>query len=304
MKRTHRLVLIITLAMLVVTLALPAGIVAAEAEPEGIKDVQVWVLPEFDDPRLLIMMEGELVGVPPPATVRFLVPDSAEMYSAGSKDAQDQYLNPSGEGPRREPSEIPGWDEISYEVVTDTFRVEYYAPLILGSPDKTIAYDFYTRYDVANLNVTIGEPRNSSDYVVVPESDAKTTAFNLNAQVFAYRDIAAGDVRHFDISYTKSDPNPSVSDAPTSTPPSGGTPSPSGGGGGDAGLITGGITGGLMIVALLAYMLFGRRKRKPSRTRAAKSSAVKTKAAVKYCRQCGRQIEKSARFCQYCGAGQ
>ena len=45
MKKTRRLVLIVTLALLAVALALPAGIVVAEAEPEALSDVQLWVLP-------------------------------------------------------------------------------------------------------------------------------------------------------------------------------------------------------------------------------------------------------------------
>jgi hypothetical protein len=303
MKRTHRLVFGIILTLLAAALVMPAGLVAAEAEPPSISDVQVSVFPEFDDPRLLVMIQGRIDGVTPPATVRFLVPDSAEMYSAGSKDAQDNYLNPTGGPPRREPSEILGWDEISYEVVTNVFRVEYYAPLIVGSPDKTISYDFYTRYDINGLDIAVQEPRNSSNFNVLPASASKGTEFGLNAWFYAYDSLKAGDALRFDVSYTKSDPNPSMDSAPT-----GGTPTaPVSTGGGDAGLITGGITGGLLIVALIAYMLFGRAgNRKPARARAASRDAAqaKAKASTKYCRQCGRQIEKSSRFCQYCGSAQ
>jgi len=305
MRKSYRWVWGITLALLVAVLVMPAGLVAAEAEPPSISDVQVSVFPEFDDPRLLIMIEGRVDGVTPPATVRFLVPDSAEMYSAGSKDAQNNYLNPTGGPPRREPSEILGWDEISYEVVTDVFRVEYYAPLIIGSPDKTIGYDFHTRYDINGLNIAVQEPLKSSNFRVLPESSAKGSDFGMNVFLYNYDSIKAGETLRFDISYTKSDPNPSMDNAPVSGNPS--APVSTGGGGGDAGLITGGITGGLLIVALIAYLLFGRAgSRKPARARAASRSAAqaKAKASTKYCRQCGRQIEKSARFCQYCGAGQ
>jgi hypothetical protein len=304
MKRTHRLVFGIILALLAAALVMPAGLVAAEAEPPSISDVQVWVFPEFDDPRLLVMIQGRVDGLTPPATVRFLVPDSAEMYSAGSKDAQDNYLNPSGGPPRREPSEISGWDEISYEVVTNVFRVEYYAPLIVGSPDKTITYDFYTRYDIDGLSISVQEPRNSSDFSILPDSSARGSEFGLDVWRYNYDSLKAGDALRFDVSYTRSDPNPSMDGAPVGSTP---TAPVSTGGGGDAGLITGGITGGLLIVALIAYLLFGRAgTRKPARARAASRGAAqaKAKASTKYCRQCGRQIEKSARFCQYCGSAQ
>lgn len=303
MRRSYRLVWGITLALLVAVLVTPAGLVAAEAEPTSVSDVRVSVFPEFDDPRLLIMIQGTVDGVTPPATVRFLVPDSAEMYSAGSMDAQGNYDNPTGGPPRREPSEILGWDEISYEVVTPIFRVEYYAPLIIGSPDKTISYDFYTRYDINGLDISVQEPSNSRNFRVLPESSAKSTEFGLNVLLYDYDSLPAGDALRFDISYTRSDPNPSLDSAPLNSAPA----APVSTGGGDAGLITGGITGGLLIVALIAYLLFGRGgNRKPARARAASRGAAqaKAKSATKYCRQCGRQIEKSARFCQYCGAAQ
>ena len=46
------------------------------------------IYPEYDEPSLLIMLEGKITGANPPVQVRFLVPSTAEMYSAGSKDAQ------------------------------------------------------------------------------------------------------------------------------------------------------------------------------------------------------------------------
>ena len=68
------------------------------------------------------MLQGQIEGVEPPVVVRFLVPSEAEMYSAGSMDALGQY---TGGPPNRESSSIPGWDEINYEVTTNTFQSPY-----------------------------------------------------------------------------------------------------------------------------------------------------------------------------------
>ena len=96
---------------------------AVGAQDEGIlsfDNVHLWVYPEFDDPRLLVMLQGQISGAQPPVTVSFLVPSTAEMYSAGSIDSQSQY---SGGPPDREPSAFSGWDAVSYELTSDIFHV-------------------------------------------------------------------------------------------------------------------------------------------------------------------------------------
>ncbi len=133
------------LLILVLALVSPSGSYMQPAlaqtgnEPTGLKNVTLWLNPEYDDPRLLVMLEGKIVGVNPPARIRFLVPTAAEMYSAGSRDATGNY---TGGPPDRKASSITGWDEISYELQTDTCRVEYYDPIIAGQPDKENSYYF------------------------------------------------------------------------------------------------------------------------------------------------------------------
>ncbi len=79
---------------------------AQSKEPTGFKNVTLWINPEYDDPRLLVMLEGKIVGVDAPAQVRFLVPAAAQMFSAGSKDAQGKY---SGGPPSRRRGN--GWSQ-------------------------------------------------------------------------------------------------------------------------------------------------------------------------------------------------
>ena len=98
MKNISRM-LILLLAASLLFVAVGKSLVSAQDEnvPTGFQNVQLWVNPEYDDPRLLVMLEGQIVGTQPPAEVRFLVPSAAEMYSAGSMDAQGRY---SGGPPR------------------------------------------------------------------------------------------------------------------------------------------------------------------------------------------------------------
>jgi hypothetical protein len=186
--------------------------VRAEAEPTGFKNMRLWIYPEYDDPRLLVMMEGEVEGVDIPATVRFIVPAAAEMYSAGSMDANGNY---TGGPPRREPSSImPGWDEISYEVTAETFRVEYYDPIIIGQPDKTIAFEYHLLYPISDLTVISQEPRTSTNYNILPRAESNFTEDDFFFHLYSYSDLTEDQSLNFDISYTKSNPNPSVEIGP------------------------------------------------------------------------------------------
>ncbi len=169
MNSKYRLILVlVALSTIVALSALASTPALAEPEPELLQYVKVEIYPEYDDSRLLVMIEGDVAGVDIPATVRFLVPADAEMYSAGSKDALDVY---TGGPPRREASSLTGWDEISYEVTEETFRMEYYTDLIQGTPAKTIAFEYRFLYPVSDLTAVVQEPYGSTGFSVVPQAD-------------------------------------------------------------------------------------------------------------------------------------
>lgn len=259
-------------------------------EPAGFKNVTLWVYPEYDDPRLLVMLEGKITGVSPPAQVRFLVPAAAEMFSAGSKDAQGSY---SGGPPNRQASQIPGWDEISYELKTDTFRVEYYYPIISGQPDKQISYDFRWVYPISDLKVIVQQPLEATNFAVAPKG-SPTIEGGFNVQTYDYRNPDSAQPLHFDISYTKSNPNPSLDNQPLAPQVTGSSNLP---------LIL--TVAGILLVA--GVIILGLKSRKAAyatkssgysrQTRAERRKQLKSR----FCSQCGKAIESSARFCPYCG---
>ena len=103
----------IVVITIIATIILASGMFQSPAhaasvqEPTGLKNVRVWVNPEYDrSQELLVMMEGQITGTVAPAQVRFLIPTNAEMFSAGSIDTQGKYNNPFG-APSRTPSSKP-----------------------------------------------------------------------------------------------------------------------------------------------------------------------------------------------------
>ena len=136
----------------VLLLASPLGAITSHAaEPLGLKNVTVNVNPEYDDPlqlnvpSLLVSMDGEIVGATSPVTIRFLVPANATLYSAGS-GPRSQYIPPTPVPNRKASTTVPGWDEISYDLKTQFFVVEYYQPIATTQPARSISYDFRPLY--------------------------------------------------------------------------------------------------------------------------------------------------------------
>lgn len=290
-KSTFRLLFFLIMTSLLLTVVGTTWALAqGENEPAGFDDVHLWIYPEYDDPRLLVMLEGQIVGVQAPATVRFLVPSTAEMYSAGSIDAQGHY---SGGPPHREPSAIPGWDQISYDVTSGTFRVEYYDPIIIGLPDKTISYEFRWLYPISSLHVMVQEPRQSSNFSVSPEGILSSDSQGFANHTYEYDDLDDEPPISFSITYTRSNTLPSLSiEDDESTNPL---------------LIVTAVVGLCVIFgAGLFWVMKSRPKNRAERKQTTRSKSVRGSKGGKhpphiFCSQCGQSLEKSSRFCQYCG---
>lgn len=296
------------LGLLAVVAGFPWLSALGAAEPTGFKAVQVWIDPEYDDPRVLTMIEGQITGATPPVTVRFLVPTTAEMYSAGSKDVSGKY---SGGPPNRVPSSISGWDEISYTLTSNTFRVEYYDDAIQGLPNKTISYDFRAIYPMSDLVVWLQEPKNSSSFVVTPkEQSLSKDGDGLAVHRFTFSNLPKDSVTHLDISYTKADSKPSIGQNTSAS-----APASTGSGSSTTMWLAFGLAGILAIV--LVYILTTRNRRKPAprpvRSRAERPLTAAQRASLKqeagksgtgkrFCTDCGSRVEGSPKFCPDCGA--
>ncbi len=262
-------------------------------EPTGLKNVTLWLNPEYDDPRFLMMLEGKIAASEVPAEVRFLVPEAAFMFSAGAKDATGKY---TGGPPKRVPSNVPGWDEISYTLKTDTFRVEYYDPIIASQPDKKISYDFRWLYPISDLRVIVMEPRKSSAFAVTPAGRTGTDSEGFNVHSYSYRDLAVNaPPLHFDISYTRSDTRPSL--GKTGAGGSGGSSSPS---------LMIGLVVGLLLAGALVWFLKPRNpayaRKSAARSPQAGAAPARRAPRGRLCKRCGKPIEGTPKFCPHCGA--
>ncbi|OGO22318.1 MAG: hypothetical protein A2Z28_02020 [Chloroflexi bacterium RBG_16_51_9] len=269
------------------------------------KNVELWINPEYDRPSLLVMLEGNLDGAVAPVEVKFMVPAAAEMYSAGSLTARGGQ-GYTGGPPGRQPSQIPGWDEISYILTTETFRVEYYDPVISSEPDKAISYDFRTVAPISNLNVIVQQPKRSSSFTVTPKGTAGTDYEGFSIYTSYYNNLTADSAPvHFDIAYSKSAAN-------------------------NTGLIVGIVLGAIVVGGTALWMLKPRRNRyvpvrasgnqrkgyarQPKSSRSGSSDKAQPESGRRaggqsgqgdsgnrFCTKCGEPAGESDKFCPSCG---
>lgn len=268
----------------------------AANEPTGFKNVVLSVYPEYDDPlglgapTVLVMLDGQIEGAAPPATVRFLVPKGAIVYSAGSGPRENYVGGP----PNREASDIDGWDEISYELETSYFVVEYYAP-IQTSPQKAFSVEFIPLYPIAGLVAVVQQPRQATDFSVVTQSppvaqERSTDAQGFNVQLYSYDTLKSNQSVSFSISYTKKNPAPSLQIAEHAS---------------NKGLIAAAVIAGVLLSGGALYLV--RRKAssdRRNRDRVSGKPRTTTSVGARFCKECGARLDESQRFCRKCGTRQ
>ncbi len=311
MTKIYRFLLISIAMGLIFVARAPLAHALPEDEPDGLTDVQLLIYPEydippdvahFDDPLLLVILRGQITGVEAsdyPVTVRFLVPHVAFMYSAGYFNAQGQYVrggyvDPFEGGdpyPQREASSITGWDEITFTIETNRFVVEYYAPIIIGNSDKAIEYEFNFLYPIDAIEVVIMEPRASTEFDISPpgiriSEDVWGDVYPLHSYSYNNLIVDEDSPLQFDISYTKSDPRPSVDITGGST------------------LLVVGIVCGVLAVVAVGFFLLRKFKQKSLAARRPVRMSKKKAKRQGFCRQCGKKLDRSTPHCPYCGAKQ
>lgn len=296
LTKIYRLLLISIAIGLIFVANVPLAYALSEDEPTGLSGVKMRVYPEYDDPQLLTIQRGQITGVEAsvenPVTVRFPVPSTAFMNSAGFLDAQGHYVrggfvDPTKSigvdpYPEKQSSAIAGWDEITFTIATNSFVVEYYDPIIIGNPDKTIDYEFHFLYPISDLEVVIVKPPESTNFTVSPQGTLGTDTFlsGYPALFYSFNDLIVDEDSplQFDISYSKS--------------------------GGISPLLVVGIVCGVLAAIVGGFFLIRKAKQKALAERRPVRRSRKKAKRQGFCRQCGKQLDGPSPHCPYCGAKQ
>jgi hypothetical protein len=198
--------LLVVLLTTVLVLSLANTAQAAEVSATGMK-VSVW--PEYDDPRVLVIMQADLEpDTELPATVSFNVPKGAEVgmacevNAAGSHACRPFRLEDKGD-----------YQTLVYEITADrkVFFEYYYEAFPPGVGDRDFEFLFRPSFAAANLQLEVQEPARSSAFTLDPAfSQTSRDSEGLVYHLKSYQDVAVGEDIPVKISYTKSDADTSV----------------------------------------------------------------------------------------------
>lgn len=280
---------------------------SAASGPSGdlqINRLQLSIWPEYDDPRVLLIIRGELAaGVAFPTQVNLPIPENAEIIGAGMiSELGELLLHPH--------RVVPGENSEILEITLPSrrfFAEVYYDPFEISGDAKRLNYTFKAPYPVGQLEVEIQQPYTASDFLIEPpammrESEGRDTTYHG----FTYRDVAAGQEVAFSVSYVKTDSQPSVpkADAPQSDGATHKGPQ-------DRQFIYAGILAGVTASYFLGALLWAvyRRRRaagatpQPEPLPPAAPPTTPTTELTKgtFCSQCGRAINADYVFCPSCG---
>jgi hypothetical protein len=293
-----------TMLLLTVLVVSPATAESPTALHLERAHVSVW--PEYDDSRLLILYEGTFVNDGSfPRTVEFPVPLGIDVNQAAGLTPDGRYL--------RQPYQLipqqDGYALLRYELPVPTFFFEYYYDPIEGQTDKTIDWWLRSSYPIADLQVNVQQPLKATSFTISPPADLINVGQDgFKFHLFSNRTLDAGEEMKLRISYTKTDPEPSVTRQPFAEPsaaaPAATTSTPSLGLNltallivvGAAGLLAGGAY--WYVNQRRADDLYDDREWEPPRHT---WRSPGTEAVTGYCHQCGKELRADDRFCPGCG---
>lgn len=274
----------------ILALALLMGVTmpARASSQEGItvSEMVISILPEYDQPRVLVSSQGSLEGAQVPMELTLQLPTDAEVaYACTLKPPENEHIC------QPYTTELQG-DHLllTYEITYPLFYVEYYYGGFYSPGQRNIDFSFLPPYPVKSLEVWVHEPPQASDFVISPEPDEEREGGGLRQFGYSFSDVAPEEGVSLQMSYVaEAGPPPAAPQEASSS--SGGTPR--------LALILGLV--GVGILGFAAYSIVSRRaagvlSRLPARPQAAPGGE-----AALFCPRCGTRLRAGSRFCTHCG---
>lgn len=290
----HKTTLMLMMALLLAALLVPGAAQAQDTVTLATMTIRAW--PEFDDPSMLLILEGQ-AAAPGPVDLTVPLPASSRINAVAYPDETNNLLTLEY---------TQAGDAITFQSPTGAFWIEVYDPsLVIDGDARSYELNWTPPFAINNLGIEVQTPFGARDMTIQPEgASGGTDQFNLPLTAISQQDIPAGDTVSLSISYTKSDPTLSADWLAQTAPSDVAPPAP------ESGAAAGGGPSTLVIVLLIAgglalvgggvwYVL--QSTQKPV-GRSARRAGAAGHGGQKFCTQCGRAIEPGDKFCRHCGA--
>lgn len=289
LKRTLLLAFLIPLALLFPLSA------SAQGTTTRIATLQVSLWPEYDQPGVLVQYQGKLADADQkqlPRDVAFLVPQGVGVAAACAIQSDGQHTSETW----KEADGGDGFTRVTYELSQPQFHVEFYYNPLGSSSDKTLEFAYKAALPVDELAFDVQHPLKATNFVLSPqENELHKDEQGFTYHTFNLKQVTAGQTVSTRVSYTKTDPSPSVSGDKTQTTEA-------------TAQSTEGINSNLIIVlsvvaaafGMILFFALGRRTRlQYAPAQAAPSTARVSRGS--FCTECGTAMDPEDVFCGNCG---
>jgi hypothetical protein len=170
-------------------------------------------MPEFDDPRVLVIVQGRLAVSPNdlPVTIAFRLPRGAQINQMAAVNMQSAGTTMLPYETQPDPIDAR-WQLVTYTLDGAHFFYEYYYDPIVGDVDKAFTYTLNSYHPVDDASVEIQEPKAAEQFSTSPQPSASRLDQNLRLN---YHQILLGALQPAQessiiVNYSKTDPNPSL----------------------------------------------------------------------------------------------
>jgi len=218
-KKNTKLLLTIVLLLLSLSIShLDPNVALAESGSLKATNFQVDVKPEYDDPRTLVIYQGDFINpgtetIKKDTLISFIIPKGAEIGMACEITAQG--------GHNCQPYTTQELDDdkvkLSWKITKDIASnqkfpayLEFYYDNGSTAPNKAFEYIFIPTVDLDNIDLNIIAPKNSSNFDTTPAADMDgKNSEGLDRFSFSYKNQTPNDKVVVKVDYTKSDNKPS-----------------------------------------------------------------------------------------------
>jgi hypothetical protein len=285
------------LSILLLFFASPATKVAAE-NSDRIANLSISVWPEYDDPSVLVIYDGQFVDKEGyPRQVGFLVPSGANVNATAYGDDKGGFLNTD---PWKTEDAGNGWTRVLFNLPKPAFHLEFYYNPLQGTTDKTMRFVYNSAHPADSAELEIQQPLKATNFKTDPVAVLQTArGHDFKYHVFQFSKVAAGQLLSIQVSYTKTDPNPSV--ASITIPSDSTTANATNNLSSNLVLPVGIGAAGLALAALGFLAWRARHENDESAQQRQVRNKKKGQSTTAFCHECGNGLRANDVFCSKCG---
>ena len=288
-------------AVLAVLLAFWVSFSAQAQSGMHLSSVSVEILPEYDQPAVLVIYRISLSPEATlPAILALRVPAKAEVFAVAASDRTSGLLNAPYD------RTVEGsWASLKITANSRDVQVEYYEALVKNGTARHIVYEWTGDYLVDAFAVSLQQPLDATDMVTNPI----LTKSSLSQDGFIYfrstpQPMAAGQSFTLTADYQKATDSLSTTGLPVQpTQPLDTSTTGRVTMSGILPLVLAGIGGALVVVGIVGGLYIwrnGTRRTSSSRKRHAQPQPTNGTKDV-YCSHCGKRAQPGDVFCRTCG---